>query len=1047
MSQELIKNYLKEINEKFKTLQATEHTYRSALQILLEGLNSNIIAINESKRRSVGMPDFTIKDKKKQLIEIWGIEAKDLYIDLEHKKNSDQLDRYLSVFDNFIYTNNLEFVFYRNKKKVKTITLWVCDKKTISWKQGDELFKVIEELELSLKDFLQYEWEKITSPSRLAKAMAKKAQQIKYAIIRILEDEKENASLFWQYKTFKELLVHDLTEQQFADMYAQTVAYWLFSARLYDPTLENFSRQEAERLIPKSTPFIRWLFKQISNDDEFDNRVAYIIDDLINIFLLCNVAEILQNYGKSTQMQDPIIHFYETFLWEYDASMRKKRWVYYTPEPVVKFIVKGVDAILKKEFDLSMWLADTSKIDAEFKDHTQTEYDKRYKDGQRKIKKTIHRVQVLDPATGTGTFLNETIKYIHDTYFQWQAGMWTNYIENDLLPRIWGFEILMASYTMAHLKLGLTLSETGWHSDKRVNIYLTNSLEEPHDTMQTLFSQQLARESQQASKIKREQPIMIVMGNPPYAVSSSNKWEWIQWLIADYKKDLNERKINLDDDYIKFIRYAQYFIDKNSEWIIGMITNNSYIDGITHRQMRKELMKSFDKIYIYDLHGNSKKKETAPDGSKDENVFDIMQGVSIIFAIKKTEKTNELAEIYHYDSYWKRDLKYQNLLNTDISNVEWTKLNPVEPYYFFVPKDFSAKKKYDEGVKVSDLFNISNSWIQTKFDKILVIESKKKLEANIKDIKELSLWELEQKYWKKIWWWKYENAKNDLKKNTLSIQRYTYRPFDFRYIPYTGGSGWILWRSRSVVMAHFLSNNIWICLMKQVFQEGNISHFLVSKNMIDERTMYSNRWWTYFFPLYLYNEDGSEKKANFDSEIIKQIEEKVGMTLNVEDQGDENYFTPEDLFDYIYAVLHSPNYREKYKEFLKIDFPRIPITDDKEVFWKFVEKGSELRKRHLMEHPDSSKLITQYPETGDNIVEKPKFVDGKVYINKTQYFDNVPELAWNFYIWWYQPAQKRLKDRKNRELSFEDILHWQKIVVALVNTDRVMGEIDEVWEV
>ncbi len=1071
MSSQLIKTYIKEIHEKFGTSGATEHTYRSALQILLEGLNTNIDAINEHKRiQNIGMPDFTIKDKKNKTITIWRIEAKDLYIDLEYKKNTDQLDRYLSAFDNFIYTNNLEFVFYRNSKKVKTITLWTCDKQKISWKEKDELYEAIEELEVSLKDFLQFDGVKITSPSRLAKAMAQKAQLIKYAINKIFQDEWTNASLYWQFKTFKDILMHDLTEKQFADMYAQTIAYGLFSARLYDPTLEDFSRQEAERLIPKSTPFIRWLFKQISNDDEFDDRVAYIIDDLINIFLHCNVAEILQNYGKSTQMQDPIIHFYETFLGEYDASMRKKRWVYYTPQPVVEFIVKWVDHILKEDFGLGMWLADTSKVEKDFKDMS-SNYDARYKDWYKRIKKTVHRVQVLDPATGTGTFLNETIKYIHKTYFAWQSGIWQNYIAKDLLPRIWGFEILMASYTMAHLKLGLTLADTGWKNDDRVNIYLTNSLEEAHDNIGSLFSQQLARESEQASKVKNEQPIMIVMWNPPYAVSSSNKGEWIQNLIADYKKDLNERKINLDDDYIKFIRYSQHFIDKNNEWIIWMITNNSYIDGITHRQMRKELMKSFDKLYIYDLHGNSKKKETDPSGGKDENVFDIMQGVSIIFAVKKTcrdgladrpqitknnspeknTKKSLFCEVYHYDSYGKRDLKYEKLNNTDISTVKWVKLEPVAPYYFFVPKDFSAMEEYEKGVKVDELFVEQSMWILTSRDSFVIDFNKNILKKRILDFtnKEININEFQEKYNLKENYQRKVDEQRNLSPefNDNYFKKISYRPFDIRTIYYQEN---IVFRRRENIMKNFFHKNIAINLVR-AGRNIKSSNYFVSNHITDKWTL-SSLDNSNTFPLYLYNEDGSEKKENFNPEIIEQIEKKLKMKLSWEKTslvlnhwGKKEFFTAQDLFDYIYAVLHSPTYRQTYKEFLKIDFPRIPITDSQETFWKLREKWEDLRKRHLMEHPDSQKFITQYPIDGDNIVERPKFTDAKVYINKTQYFDNVPEIAWNFYIGWYQPAQKRLKDRKDKELSFEDILHWQKIIVALVNTDKVMKEIDGVF--
>jgi hypothetical protein len=322
----LIQSYIASIQAEFDTQQSTEHSFRSALKTLLESIDPSILALNESQRiTGVGMPDFTIKDKKNNTINIGWIEAKDLYVDLDEKKNSDQLGRYLKAFDNFIYTNNLTFHFYRNGKKVDTVTLGSCDRKNIARTTSDLFADNVLKLHRLLVDFLAYSGQTITSPEKLARAMAQKAQLIKYAIENIFAEEGQNASLYNQFLSFKDLLVHDLTEGQFADMYAQTIAYGLFAARLYDPILPTFSREEAEKLIPKSTPFIRWLFKQLASDDQFDDRVVHIVDDLVHIFLHCDVATILKTYGRGTQMQDPIIHFYETFLGEYDATMRKKR--------------------------------------------------------------------------------------------------------------------------------------------------------------------------------------------------------------------------------------------------------------------------------------------------------------------------------------------------------------------------------------------------------------------------------------------------------------------------------------------------------------------------------------------------------------------------------------------------------------------------------------------------------------------------------------------------------------------------------------------------
>ncbi len=457
--------------------------------------------------------------------------------------------------------------------------------------------------------------------------MAGKARLLSDVIEKALtsdEDHSEDSTLKDQMQAFKQILIHDITPKEFADVYAQTIAYGMFAARSHDPGLETFSRQEAFELIPKSNPFLKKLFGYIAGLD-LDDRIKWIVDDLVTIFLACNVEEMLKTYGKSTKTEDPIIHFYEDFLSEYDPKLRKARGVWYTPAPVVNFIVRAVDDILKTEFDLPQGLADTSK--------TKIKVDLQGK----MIEQEVHKVQILDPAAGTGTFLAEVIKLIYKKFEQ-QQGIWSNYVETHLLPRLNGFELLMASYAMAHLKLDLLLKETGYKPTKeqRFRIFLTNSLEEYHPDTGTLFANWLSTEANEANHIKRDTPVMCVIGNPPYAVSSTNKGEWIENLLSDYKKDLNERNIQpLSDDYIKFIRYGQYFIEKTGEGILAYISNNSFVDGIIHRKMREELMKTFDKIYILDLHGNAKKKETAADGSTDQNVFDIMQGVSINIFVKK----------------------------------------------------------------------------------------------------------------------------------------------------------------------------------------------------------------------------------------------------------------------------------------------------------------------------------------------------------------------------------------------------------------------------
>ena len=616
-----LNEYIDNISKRYKLGNSTEHTFRGDLQQLIETIVPEIAATNEPRRISCGAPDYVLTKKD---IPVGFIEAKDVGVDLAHKSHKEQFDRYKTL-GNVIFTDYLDYQFYYYNEFLISVKIGEIQNGIIvPLPQNFDTFTNL------IKDFANRVSQTITSSKKLAEMMAGKARMLSTSIENSLlsdTDKQEDSSLKDQMTAFKDILIHDITEKDFADVYAQTIAYGMFAARLHDQNLDTFSRQEAAELIPKSNPFLRKLFGYIAGPD-IDDRIKWIVDSLADIFRATDIVALLKNFGKSTQTFDPIIHFYETFLSEYDPKLRKARGVWYTPEPVVNFIVRAVDDILKTDFNLSQGLADTSK--------TKIKVDVQGK----KIEKEVHRVQILDPATGTGTFLAEVIKQIHGK-FAGQQGIWSNYVENNLIPRINGFELLMASYAMAHLKLDLLLGETGYKPSKtqRLHIYLTNSLEEHHPDTGTLFARWLSDEANEANHIKRDTPVMCVIGNPPYSVSSSNKSKWIEGLTADYKKDLNERNIQpLSDDYIKFIRFGQHFIEKNGEGILAYISNNSFIDGIIHRKMREELAKTFDKIYILDLHGNSKKKEVCPDGSPDQNVFDIMQGVSINIFVKKRQK-------------------------------------------------------------------------------------------------------------------------------------------------------------------------------------------------------------------------------------------------------------------------------------------------------------------------------------------------------------------------------------------------------------------------
>lgn len=853
---------------------------------------------------------------------------------------------------------------------------------------------------------------------------------------------------------FKEALLHDLITHTFADMYAQTIAYGLFVARLNDTTLEDFSRQEARDLVSKNYPFLRQLFDYIAGAN-LDDNLKWIVDDLVEIIKSADLNKLLKDYGKTTQTTDPFLHFYETFLEKYDKVNKKKKGVYYTPQPVVRFIVSAVDTILKNDFKLAHGLADDTKTTYRRYLGTEVSYKKSKRSKKIYEKAETYKVQILDPATGTGTFLAETIRKIY-SYFENQKGVWSQYVDKVLIPRLNGFEIMMTPYVMCHLKLDLLLRETNYTATgkpNRFNVYLTNSLEKDETTQSGLFDLWLSEEARQAGRIKSETPLMVIMGNPPYSVSSCNKSDYIKNLINTYKQNLNEKKLNLDDDYIKFIRIGEHYIEKNKEGILAYISNNSFIDGRTHRQMRKHLMETFDKIYILDLHGNTKKKECCPDGSKDENVFDIQQGVSInIFVKTGLKQSKKLTEVYHAELFGLRERKFDYLNNNEFHTIEYKKLEPTEPYYFFVPKDFSLQDEYEKGIKIDEIFIEYNSGIQTKRDDLTIHYTENEIRNVVDNFCNLSTQELKDYYQiKDTSGWNVESARNDILYNKGNYYNISYRPFDTRVTYVTNKSCGFIGRPRLTTFNHFKFKNLGLITVKQL-STYDFQHVLISNLMIESGAIsLQTKEWGYIFPLYLYDNNteqtsffAKKRKPNLNMDIVHELEQKLGLTFTAEKENTENTFAPIDILDYVYGVLHSNKYRNKYKEFLKIDFPRIPYPDNANYFFEIAELGKELRQLHLMETPELENLITSYPVSGENKVDPPQYKDNRVYINKTQYFDTVPETAWNFYIGGYQPAQKWLKDRKGRTLSYDEIMHYQKIVVALVKTREIMGEIDTI---
>lgn len=1018
-----ISAYIKELNALYQTGLTTEHSFRPALQRLLSAC-TGFTVINEQTHIDCGAPDLTLLHKN---IPLAYVEAKDLEDgDLDgRKKNREQFDRYKTSLDTIIFTDYLDFHLYERGEWQQSVRLAEIQGNKIrltNTSSPDNLIALLEHIKTAQP-------QRITSANKLAQLMAGKARLLRDIIEQaLIQDGDTPTELRGYMMAFQQVLIHDITPKTFADIYAQTIAYGMFAARMHDNSPADFTREEAAHLIPKSNPFLRKVFQQIAGYD-LDERIAWIVDDLVAAFAATDMQKIMDGFGKSTQQTDPILHFYEDFLYQYDPAAKKQCGVYYTPQPVVDFIVRAVDDILRTDFSLPMGLADTSKVEIE----REIPQDLKH----RKEKIQVHRVQVLDPATGTGTFLAETVRQIKRN-LGGQMGAWHSYVPEHLLPRLHGFELMMAPYTIAHLKLD---TEIGVAANQRLRVFLTNSLEEYNQEAGTLFGNYLAQEANEASAIKKDAPVMIVMGNPPYSISSNNKGEWINHLLDDYKKNLNERNIQpLSDDYIKFIRLAQHYVERNGEGVLAYICNNSFIDGIIHRQMRSELMRVFDKIYILDLHGNARKKETAPDGSKDENVFDIMQGVSINIFVKKKAKSNAPAEIYHYDLYGTRTNKYNYLQAHTIHNVDWTPLQPQAPSFFFVPKDFTVQAEYDKGFKADELIRINVSGIKTQRDDASIFISKEEQQTMRLDFTNLTSEELKLKYgFKDVRDWQVQFAQSDLMVNHLLVDKILYRPFDTRYTLYTGKTKGVQGYPRYEMMRHMLKENMALLICKQQ-SSFDFQHIFITQLISDMCSVSSQtKEGAYLFPLYLYPEDGSfdtERRPNLDVTIWAQINAAIGHDA-----------TPEDIFDYIYGVLHSPAYRAKYKEFLKVDFPRIPYPTSAEEFEHFRSHGNRLRELHLMHAVPESPVTFPYPGTMqvDSLAWEWNIDDGysgNIYINDTQCFEGVPTVAWEMYIGGYQPAQKWLKDRKGRTLTFDDIEHYRRIIAILIETDKIMKQID-----
>lgn len=1043
---DLVTNYIKEICSKISKGDSTEQSYYGILEkFLIEfglsiGKKTSVTVI--PKQTEAGNPDFRIWDGETKITGY--IEAKDPFVkNLDAIENSEQIKRYLEAFPNLILTNFIEFRIYRNG------SLWnkpvrISDYPTLLKQVKKPAIYNTNDFCKLLDFFFNFITPSINSTKTLAEILANKTSIMRDFVIKpALEKDKENY-FYWLYSSFKKHLIEDLKIEDFSDLFSQTFTYGLFIAKYQFETQKTLFGKKVSELpfitktaydyIQKSFGLLREIFKVISTQ-EMPKDLEIIVDDIVDILNHTDIYKIL-NQSNKTGKRDPIFHLYETFLLKYDKEKKKKLGIYYTPLEVVSYIVNSVNEILKdnKLFNASNGLAtyETS--------------------GNR------NPITFLDPAVGTGTFLIHAIqlaikeaKGISNSKYYLDE-----FIKNHILKNFYAFEILIAPYVVSHLKTLFTLTDENYDftSEDNVNIYLTNTLEFSQKIIQGFpgfFEQTLVTEQKNAYEVKNNIPILIIVGNPPYSVSSQNKIDvstQFGKFYESYKENVRKEEKNiqpLSDDYIKFLAFAHYKINQTGKGIIAMITNNSFLDGIIHRDMRKKLLDDFDLIYILNLHGDIKRSKSTKE-LKDENVFDITQGVSINIFVK-TDKKQVDKKVFYKELIGSREDKYKFLNNHNIKNTKWKELKTKEPYYFFISKDFKLEKNYNKFVKLVNIFHHFSSGIKTHRDKFIVCKSKKEL------IDKLGIFtniDLTDDYLRKNFElkderdWKIKDSRNGLIKegiNSELIKEYNYRVFDRKYIYYSNAI--ITWL-RNELMKNLLFENIAI-VTTRLLSLSKYNHIFITNKIGDIHFISQH---DYYFPIWLYKKPKSD---TLDSLLNKNTKRVSNINKVIKDILENNYkeqINYEEIFYYIYSILYSDIYREKYIEFLKIDFPKIPFTRNYKLFVNLSNSGKNLINLHLMNSDEINNSSSKFEsENGNGIIKNIRYdIESKnLFINENQYFTNIEPEIYNYFIGSYQVLNKWLKGKKGQKLSIEDINYFRKIIKVLEETIIIQKEIDKAY--
>jgi len=1005
--------YIRALNANLRTGRASEGAHRPALVELLE-TEKGVRAVNEPAQIAGNAPDIEVI---RGASVIGFIETKDIGANLDVEKAGEQLTRYRDAFPNLLLTDYLEWIWFVDGAEKERVCIARMVKGKIKLDDGAE--KKWSEF---VGNFLAWKMPSVAAPQELAKHLAGKTRQLKAVTLALLKEGDREISA--QHKTFCQYLVPDISAEEFSDMFAQTISHGIFTARCFGRTGEIFARTRTETLIPESNPLLREFFHHITGPN-LSPDLARLVDSITDFLSRVDMRSILETQARKAGFEDPVFHFYETFLAAYDPKLRERRGVYYTPAPVVDFIVRGVDEILRTRFRRAAGLADTKTL-------------------------------ILDPAVGTAAFLRRVVEIIRQTVLrQGRGGVWSGYVKDHLLPRIFGFELMMAPYTVAHLKLALQLGESNYEFGKRerLQIFLTNTLDQLQNESGQLMSQWLVDEAKDAEAVKNKKPVMVVLGNPPYSGESATRSQWSKDLIAEYKKEpdgsaLKERTAKwLNDDYVKFIGFAQWRVKQTGHGVVAFIANHAWLDNPTFRGMRAALLRDFDEIRIVDLHGNVKKKERGPEGGKEENVFDIQQGVAVLFLIRRESAAcKKDATVFHRDLWGTRRGKYDSLGALSVAGGGWEEVKPTVPLLLFKPVNEALRAEYEKGWKVTEIFPINGAGMTTARDHMVIDFEKPPLLGRVSTFRDSGdsdrdLCARLQIPMKKGW--NIAKARQNLQEEVRLdgfVKPVLYRPFDWRLIFYHDA---LVWRTVKKVMRHMQGGkNVGLVTVRQQSQQGTWRHVGIS-DQIMEGCAISNKTKeiNYLFPLYVYPEtderNGSvdnNRRPNLAPEFLQAVEECIGASPS-----------PEEILHYVYAVLHSPAYRERYADFLKSDFPRLPLTSDKKLFYRLAKLGSQLADAHLMRAPAPANPAVKYPEAGSHKVEKVRHDEKnrRVYINKTQFFAGVPKDDWDFFIGGYQVLDKWLKSRMNRVLSAEEVQHYQRLVAVIQKTRQLMKKVDD----